>query len=306
MELSVSAPDIEIFDRRGNGLLPSGAKLRRLCTGMTWTEGPLVLPWDGSLLFSDIPNNRIMRWAGGSVEVWKRPSHFANGRTMDRMGNILTCEHGGRRVTRTTRSGQYEVVADAYQGRRLNSPNDVVVREADQSIWFTDPPYGIESDYEGVKADREQDGNNVYRFDPATGALSIAAGDFDRPNGLAFSRDGLRLYIADSGASRGAGYPDPFVPGRPHHIRAFDVDEKGNLSNDRVFVDIDAGVPDGLRVDEDGFVWSSAYDGVRCYASDGAMVLRVNVPEITSNLVLEERPSGLGLYITASTSVYSI
>lgn len=296
---------IEIRDPRGENLLARGATLERIWTGAKWTEGPLVLPWDGSLIFSDIPNNRIMRLAGGEAEVWKQPSNFANGRTLDRDGNILTCEHGGRRVTRTRRDGTCETVVDSHQGRRLNSPNDVVVRQSDGSIWFTDPPYGIESDYEGYKADSEQDGNNVYRFDPATGTTTIVADDFDRPNGLAFSPDGKRLYIADSGASLGAGHPDPFVADRPRHIRVFDVADDGTLSGGRVFAEIDAGVPDGLRVDAAGRVWTSAWDGVRCLDPDGTLLLKILVPEITSNLTIDAGQAPR-LFITASSSVYAI
>ncbi len=301
-----AAPKIEIYDRRGAGLIAQGALPERICEGMRWTEGPLVQPGDGSLLFSDIPNNRVMRWTGqGAPEIWKSPSNFANGRTLDREGNILTCEHGGRRVTRTRPDGRYEVVVESYRGRRLNSPNDVVVRAEDGSVWFTDPPYGIESDYEGYKAESEQDANNVFRFDPSSAATVIVADDFDRPNGLAFSPDGSRLYIADSGASLGAGHPDPFVPERNRHIRVFDVAEDGRLSGGGVFAVIDAGVPDGLRVDRAGRVWSSARDGVHCYDVGGDLLLKVLLPEITSNLVIDER-GARQMFITASASVYRL
>lgn len=300
------AASVEIHDPRGASLLAPQARPERICGGCLWTEGPLVLPWDGSLLFSDIPNNRILRWRGeGAPEVWRQPSNFANGRTLDREGNVITCEHGGRRVTRTTRDGSYEVIIDRYRGRRLNSPNDVVVRQEDGSIWFTDPPYGIESDYEGYKADSEQDGNHVYRFDPTTGTLDIVANDFDRPNGLAFSPDGSRLYIADSGASLGAAYPDPFVANRPRHIRVFNVAQNGTLSGDRVFVTIDAGVPDGLRVDREGQVWTSAWDGVRCYSPQGVLLLKILLPEYTSNLVIDDR-GPRKMFITASSGVYCV
>lgn len=304
--MTVEAPRIEACDRRGADLVAVGALPERVCEGMRWTEGPLVLPADGSLLFSDIPNNRIMRWKGsGAAEVWKAPSNFANGRTLDLDGSILTCEHGGRRVTRTRSDGRYDVVVDSYRGRRLNSPNDVVVRGGDGSIWFTDPPYGIESDYEGYKADSELGANNVFRFDAISGEISIVADDFDRPNGLAFSPCGGRLYIADSGASLGAGHPDPFVPERNRHIRVFDVAENGRISGGQIFATIDAGVPDGLRVDQSGRIWTSAWDGVRCYDPDGDLLLKVLLPEITSNLVIDER-GPRQMFITASTSVYRL
>ena len=290
---------VTVLDPRGAGLV--SGQPEQVWTGAKWTEGPCVLD-DGSLLFSDIPNNRILRLAGGKAEVWKQPSNFANGRTLDRDDSIVTCEHGGRRVVRYGRDGSCTVVVDAHEGRKLNSPNDVVVA-ADGAVWFSDPPYGIESNYEGYKADSEQTGNHVYRFDPATGTTRIAAGDFDRPNGLAFSPDGRILYIADSGASRGAAYgDDAFVPSRPHHIRAFDVSGDGMLSNDRVFAVIDAGVPDGIRVDAAGNVWTSAWDGVRVHAPDGTMILKIALPEMVSNLCF-----GAGqVWITATTSVYRV
>ena len=290
---------IAVLNPRGDGLV--AGEPEQVWTGAKWTEGPCVLG-DGSLLLSDIPNNRILRLADGKVEVWKQPSNFANGRTLDSDGSILTCEHGGRRVTRTRADGTYEVVVDAHQGRKLNSPNDVVVGP-DGAVWFTDPPYGIESNYEGYKSASEQSGNHVYRFDPARGETRIAADDFDRPNGLAFSPDGAILYIADSGASRGAAYgDDAFVPSRPHHIRAFDLAVGGTLSGGRVFAVIDAGVPDGIRVDASGNVWTSAWDGVRVHAPDGTMILKVALPEMVSNLCF-----GAGhAWITATTSVYRI
>lgn len=296
-------PGIEITHPKGASLLSAGVVPVQLWTGGKWTEGPLVLPWDGSLIFSDIPNNRILQVApDGSASVWKHPSNFANGRTLDADGSILTCEHGGRRVTRTRRDGTYTVVVDSFEGRRLNSPNDVVVRPTDGSIWFTDPPYGIESDYEGYKGESEQTGNHVYRYHPDSGAMAIAAGDFDRPNGLAFSADGGRLYIADSGASMGAAYAEPFVAGRPHQIRVFDVAPDGTLSGGDVIVDIDAGVPDGLRLDGAGRIWTSAGDGVRCYGADGTLLLKVLLPEVASNLTIHGRT----MYITASTSVWRL
>lgn len=296
---------VEILDPRGAGLVAAGAQPERIWTGAKWAEGPLVLPWDGSLIFSDIPNNRIMRIAAdGTAAVWKEPSNFANGRTLDAAGDIITCEHGGRRVSRTRRDGSYDVVVDRHDGRRLNSPNDVVVA-TDGAIWFTDPPYGIESDYEGYKADSEQSGNHVYRFDPATGRTIIAADDFDRPNGLAFSHDGRLLYVADSGASRGAAYGDEaFVPSRPHNIRVFDVAAGGRLTGDRVFAVIDAGVPDGLRVDAAGNVWTSAWDGVRVHAPDGTMLVKVHLPEMVSNLCFD--PTATAIYVTATSSIYRL
>lgn len=290
---------VEVVHPEGEGLVIG--RPEAIWTGAKWAEGPLVLPWDGSLIFSDIPNNRIMRIAAdGTASVWKEPSNFANGRTLDRDGGIVTCEHGGRRVTRTARDGSYAVVVDAHQGRRLNSPNDVVVGP-DGAIWFTDPPYGIESDYEGYKGQSEQTGNHVYRFDPATGECRIVADDFDRPNGLAFAPDG-RLWIADSGATLGAAYAEPFVAGRPHHIRVFDVAPDGTLSGGEVVIDVDVGVPDGFRIDAAGRIWTSAGDGVRLYRADGALLVKVLLPEVASNLTID----GKRMFVTATSTVWKV
>ena len=301
--MTQALPRIEIAHPQGAGLVPPGALPERIWTGAEWAEGPLVLPWDGALIFSDVPNNRVMRLgADGAASVWKQPSNFANGHALDRDGSILTCEHGGRRISRTRRDGSYEVVVDRFEGRRLNSPNDVAVRPGDGSIWFSDPPYGIETDHGGRLGTSEQTGNHVYRFHPESGAMAIAADDFDRPNGLAFTADGRRLYIADSGASRGPAYAEPFVAARPHHIRVFDVAPDGRLSGGGVVVDIDIGVPDGLRLDAAGRIWTSAGDGVRCYDGDGTLLLRVLLPEVAANLALHR---GI-LYITATSSVWRL
>ena len=199
-------PHYEIRDPRFCDLLVSSAALDELHTGCRWAEGPVWFNDGGYLLFSDIPNERVLRWIeGAGISVYRAPSQFINGNTRDREGRLVSCEHGGRRVIRTEIDGTITTLADRYQGKRLNSPNDVVVK-SDGTIWFTDPPYGIISNHEGIKADSEIGNNNVYRFDPATGELSVVADDFDRPNGLAFSPDESELYIADSGYARGHGF----------------------------------------------------------------------------------------------------
>ena len=197
----MSASDYEVLDPRFRGCFNRTASVDRLWTGGRWTEGPAYFPAGRHLVFSDIPNNRMMRFdeCDGSVSVFRQPANYANGNTVDRQGRLVTCEHGGRRVVRTEHDGRLTLIADQYQGKRLNSPNDVVVR-SDGSIWFTDPPYGILSDYEGHKADSEVGGNYVYRVDGATGEVRVVADDFIRPNGLAFSADERRLYIVDSPA----------------------------------------------------------------------------------------------------------
>jgi gluconolactonase len=275
------------------------AALEQIATGFRWAEGPVWFQDMNCLLFSDIPNQRVMRWVPGGderqVSVFLAQSNFANGHTRDREGRLISCEHGTRRVTRTEPDGSVTIIADCYLGKRLNSPNDVVVH-SDGSIWFTDPTYGILSDYEGFKAEPEQMARNVFRCDPATGDLVSVADDFGQPNGLAFSPDESRLYIADSAASHD--------PAAPRHIRVFHV-SGGRLSNGRVFALIDKGIPDGIRVDLDGNIWSSAADGVHCFAPDGTRLGKVLVPEVVSNLTFGG-PRRNRLFITATQSVYSI
>ena len=208
----------------------------------------------------------------------------------------MSCEHGGRRVTRTEHDGSVTVLADRYEGKRLNSPNDVVVK-SDGTVWFTDPPYGILTDYEGYKADSEIGANYVYRLDPASGALSVASDDFDKPNGLAFSPDESILYIADTGLSHD--------PNGPHHIRAFSVAESGALSGGEVFAEITPGVADGFRLDTEGNIWTSAGDGIHCYTPDGTLLGKILIPEKVSNCTFGG-PRRNRLFITATTSLYAI
>lgn len=234
------------------------APVEKLASGFRWVEGPVWFGDAGHLLFSDIPNNRIMRWTEeAGLSVYRQPAGFANGHTRDREGRLVSCEHGGRRISRTELDGRVVTLVDRFKGKRLNSPNDVVVK-SDGTIWFTDPPYGIMTDYEGDRAPSETNLDVVYRFDPATGALDIAADAAVKPNGLCFSPDESIFYLADTGATH--------QPGGPHHILAFDVGSDGRtLSNRQVFAGIDPGLADGLRCDEDGNVWTSAGDGVHCY-----------------------------------------
>jgi gluconolactonase len=264
----------------------------RMHTGCRWTEGPAYFPAGRYLVWSDIPNDRTLRWdeTTGAVGVFRQPSGFANGHTVDRQGRLVSCEHGARRVTRTEHDGSVTVLADAYQGKRLNSPNDVVER-SDGSVWFTDPSYGIDSDYEGYQATSEIGACNLYRVGPG-GEVGLAAGDFDRPNGLAFSPDERRLYVTDSGV-------------RPSHVRRFDVAEDGTLGGGAVFATCDAGSFDGVRCDEAGRLWAAAADGLHCFEPDGRPLGKLRVPEITSNLTFGG-PQRNMLFITASTSVYAL
>lgn len=269
------------------------APLKRLATGFDWVEGPVWMGDAGCLLFSDIPNDRILRWTPETgISTYRAPSQFANGNTRDRQGRLITCEHGSRRVTRTEWDGTITVLADSYQGKRLNSPNDVVVSR-DGAVWFTDPHYGIGSDYEGHRAEQELP-CHVYRLDPS-GALEAVLSDFHGPNGLCFSPDESRLYVADTGRM----FQDD-----PTHIRVFDMDG-GRPRGGRVFHQIRPGVADGFRADSEGNLWCSAGDGVQCLSPEGELLGKILVPEIVSNVCFGGRGKH-HLYITATTSLYMV
>ena len=226
--------------------------VERVASGFRWAEGPVYFPAGRYVLFSDIPNNRIMRYCedDGHLSVFRQPSMNSNGNTIDREGRLITCEHGGRRVTRTELDGSITVIADKYNGKKLNSPNDVVVA-SDGAIWFTDPAYGIGGNYEGVKSPQEQEKHNVYRADPKSGDIKVVVDDFVEPNGIAFSPDEKKLYVIDTGFTDG--------PDNPSHLRVFDVDHSaGKLSNGKVFADMPKpSITDGVRTDMDGNVWCS-------------------------------------------------
>lgn len=285
-------------DPRFTALHIGSAHLDRLASGLRWAEGPVWFDDRQCLLFSDIPNQRVLRWVPGAentLSTFRQPSNFANGHTRDRQGRLISCEHGTRRVTRTEYDGTIIVLADSFQGRRLNSPNDVVVH-MDGSIWFTDPTYGILSDYEGFHAEPELTARHVFRLDPMTGVLTSVVDDFRQPNGLAFSPDHTRLYIADSAASHD--------PAAPRHVRVFDV-AAGRLTGGAEFAVIDTGLPDGIRTDIHGNLWSSAGDGVHCFAPDGTRLGKILVPEVVANLTFGG-PRRNRLFITATTSVYAV
>ena len=295
----VTAPSsiYEIRDSRFRRLIVPSAGLDELYSDCRWAEGPVWFADLNCLLFSDIPNQRMLRCSPrGEVSVFREPSNFTNGNTRDRQGRLISCEHGKRRVTRTEIDGSITVLADSFDGKRLNSPNDVVVR-SDGSVWFTDPTYGIMSDYEGYRAEPEQPTRNVYRIDPSSGALSVVADDFRQPTGLAFSPDETRLYVADSARSHDETAPS--------HIRVFDVEDGSRLANGRVFCDLDNGIPDGLRTDTAGNVWTSARDGVHCFAPDGTLLGKILVPQTVANLAFGG-PRRNRLYITATRSLYAV
>ncbi|MEJ8851630.1 SMP-30/gluconolactonase/LRE family protein [Variovorax rhizosphaerae] len=292
-------PAVRALDSRFAKYMIFSAAIERLASGMRWAEGPVWFGDQRCLLWSDIPNNRVMRWdePSGNVTVFRRPSNFANGHTRDRQGRLLTCEHGSRSVTRTEHDGRVTVILDRFQGKRLNSPNDIVVK-SDDSIWFTDPPFGILGHYEGYKAEPELP-TNVYRVDGHTGQATVVASGVSRPNGLCFSPDERHLYVVESGTS-------------PPQIRVFDVSDGGDqLFNDHVFYRCEVGErPDGFRCDVDGNLWAGwgmgeANDGVRVFAPDGTPIGHVSLPERCANLcfggVARNR-----LFMTASQSVYAL
>jgi len=289
--------DYEIHDRRFADYLLGNCRVEKLYTGSLWAEGPVYFCDGDFLVWSDIPNNRMLCWSPGcGVRDFRRPSNYSNGNTCDRQGRLVSCEHGTRRVTRTEWDGRVTVIANAHDGKRLNSPNDVVVK-ADGSVWFTDPPYGILSDYEGQRAESEIGGCHVYRCVPGDGDPAIVADDFDKPNGLAFSADESILYVSDTGLSHD--------PDGPHHVRAFDVVDGRRLQNGRVLMQVDPGVSDGFRIDEDGNIWTSAGDGVHCYTPEGRLLGKILIPETVSNLTFGGRKKNR-LFITATTSLYAV
>jgi len=288
---------IEVHDERFRILADENAPLRKLFGGTVWAEGPVYFSDARMLLWSDIPNNRMLRWVDGlGTDEFRRPSNFSNGNTRDREGRLVTCEHLGRRVSRTEHDGTITVLADRYQGKRLNSPNDVVVK-SDGSVWFTDPDYGIMSNFEGKKSESEIGKNLVYRIDPSNGRVDAVCDDFDKPNGLAFSPDEKLLYIADTGHSEREG--------GAHHIRVFTVGEGGHLSGGTVFTEIKPGLADGFRADVEGNIWTSAGDGVHCYDPAGRLLGKVLVPEVVANVAFGGE-GGRTLFIAASTSLYAI
>lgn len=297
MSETIEGPAFEIIDPRFRKLVNRTAKRERLFTGCRWAEGPAYFPAGRYLVWSDIPNNRMMRFdeTDGRVSVFRQPANNTNGHTVDRQGRLVSCEHLTRRVTRTEYDGSITVIADRYQGKRLNSPNDVVVK-SDGSIWFTDPAYGIDTDYEGERAPSEIGACHVYRVDPDTGEVTIAADDFVRPNGLAFSPDESKLYIADTGATH--------VENGPRHIRVFDVVNSRTLKGGDVFAECTNGFFDGFRFDEDGRLWSSAFDGVHCYLPTGELIGKVLIPECVANLCFGG-PYRNRLYICGTTSLYA-
>jgi gluconolactonase len=293
----MAAETYEVVDRRFAKLVNTTAKLELLDATSRWAEGPVYVPAGRYLLWSDIPSDRILRWdeTDGHVSVFRAPSQNANGNTLDRQGRLVTCEQLTRRVTRTEHDGSITLVADRVEGKRFNSPNDVVVA-SDGVIWFTDPTYGIDSDYEGRRAESEIGQSRVYRVDPSDGSVRVAGDDFVQPNGLAFSPNERRLYVSDTGRTH--------VPDGPAHIRAFNVNA-GRLTGGEVFAENPVGLFDGFRLDEAGNVWTSAGDGVRCYEPDGNLIGIIHVPDPVANVCFGGGARNR-MFICATGAVYAV
>lgn len=286
------------YDPRFDALLLPDSRLEKLASGGRWVEGPVPLA-DGSIVWSDIPNNRLLCWSEvDGVTTFRQPSNFANGNTRDLQGRLISCEHGTRRISRTEADGTIVTVVDNYHGMRLNSPNDVVVK-SDGTIWFTDPSYGIMAKtVEGTPSPYEVPGDFVYRYDPETDELTVVASDFVKPNGIAFSPDEQRLYVGDTSRSH-----DPFGN---HHLRVFDVVDDGRrLANGRLFAEITPGLPDGFRFDHNGYLYISSQDSIQVYTEAGEQLGKIFVPEASANCTFGG-PDKNRLFITATTSLYAI
>jgi len=296
-------PAVEVVDARFAKYKVGNAAVERLYTGTRWSEGPVWFGDGRYLLWSDIPNNRMLRWLEdtGEVSVFRSPSNYSNGNFRDRQGRLLTCEHDSRRLTRTEPDGTITVLMDGFQGKKLNAPNDLAVH-SDGAIWFTDPGYGIMSNYEGHKAAFELPAV-VYRLDPKTREATVVATDMDKPNGICFSPDEKKLYIVDTGAPR--------HPGDTHAIRVYDVVDGARLKNGRLFADMAPGSSDGIRCDTDGNVWSAAgwggadFNGVHVFAPDGTRIGKIHLPETCANLCFGGAKKNR-LFMAASQSLYAV
>jgi gluconolactonase len=296
-------PAVEVIDPRFAKYKVNNAAIERLYTGTRWAEGPVWFGDGRYLLFSDIPNNRMLRWLEetGEVTVFRSPSNYSNGNFRDREGRLLTCEHDSRRVTRTEHDGTITVLIDRFQDKKLNAPNDLVAH-SDGAIWFTDPGYGIMTNYEGHKAAFELP-TNVYRLDPKTREVTVVASDMDKPNGICFSPDEKKLYIVDTGVPR--------HPGDPRPIRVYDVIDGVRLKNGRMFADLSPGSSDGIRCDVDGNVWSAAgwggeaHNGVHIFAPDSTLIGKIHLPETCANLCFGGIKRNR-LFMAASQSLYAI
>ncbi len=288
----------EVIDPRFRKLVHGNVHVETLWTGSRWAEGPAYFPAGKYLVWSDIPNDRVMRYddTDGSVSLFLQPALNHNGHTVDREGRLVSCEHRGRCVSRIEHDGSRKVLVSHVDGKKLNSPNDVVVK-SDGTVWFSDPTYGIDSEYEGDHHPSELEESHVYRFDPRDGTTVAVTEDFVKPNGLAFSPDERLMYIADTGMTH--------QEDGPKHIRVFDVEGDARLANGRLFATCDVGLFDGFRCDTRGHVWTSAGDGVHCYHPDGTLLGKIHIPEVVANLCFGG-PKRNRLFICGTTSLYAV
>ncbi|MET0599781.1 MAG: SMP-30/gluconolactonase/LRE family protein [Mesorhizobium sp.] len=291
--------DFEVVDRRFHKLVIVSARVERLWTGCRWAEGPVYVPAAKSLLWSDIPNDRVLRYdeTDGSVSVFQAPCGFHNGHTLDHQGRVIACEHGNRRISRLGHDGRWSTVVDRFDGKRLNSPNDVIVK-SDGSLWFSDPTYGIDGDYEGHAGESEIGMSQVYRYDEASGQATAVVADRAKPNGLAFSPDERLLYVADTGQTH-----DPDLAATIH---VYPVEADGRrLGAGRLFATCEVGLFDGFRIDREGNLWTSTGRGVDVFAPDGTLIGRIPIPELVSNVCFGG-PNRNRLFITAQSSLYAV
>ncbi len=294
----IEGTGFDVIKPEFEGCIIGHARVERLWTGARWSEGPAWFPAGRYVIWSDIPNDRIMRWdeTDGSVSVFRSSSNNTNGHTVDRQGRLISCEHLTRRGTRTEFDGTITVIAEEYNGNKLNSLNDVVVK-SDGSIWFTDPSYGIDMDYEGMRAPSEIGACNVYRWDPESKKIMAVRTDYMKPNGLAFSPDEKHLYVSDTGGTHD--------PEGPAHLRKHKVPSNNILDEGKVFAKCSNGFFDGFRLDTDGRIWSSAADGVHCLNKDGELIGKIKIPEIVANVCFGG-PKLNRLFIAATSSLYAV
>lgn len=287
---------VKIFDESAKDPISQKASLIRLDSTSIHAEGPVYIPLDGGVVWSDVKGDRVCRWHQGTTSVIRKPAHFQNGNALDLEGRIVVCSHGDRAIVRQEKDGQWRVIADRYQGKRLNSPNDLVVK-SDGTLWFTDPPFGLTQADEGCGGEQEQPGSFVFRFDPSTGEIDAVITDMERPNGLAFSPDESLLYISDTSAVERTEMC--------HDIRVYDITDGRNASNMRIFAVIEPGQPDGFCIDRAGNVFTSSQDSVQIYSPAGKQIAKIFLPETCTNLAFggENRDR---LLITTSTSLYTI
>jgi len=265
-------------------------KFDQLYNGTLWAEGPCYIPHKDMLVWSDNPNNRMMKLENGNVSEFRNPSNFINGNTIDNHENLISCSHGGRCVYKTDEDLNVSIIVDSFEGKKLNSPNDVCVK-SDDTIWFTDPPYGILSDYEGYPGEQEYGGCYVFRFNPLTNALDVMTKDLDRPNGIAFSQDEKKIYIADTGENVKSLY-------------VFDV-EDNKIINQKLVYDFKPFFSDGFRCDKDGNIWTSAGKSIKCFNPNNELIGQILVPELVSNLEFGGKEGNI-LYVTATSSLYKM